>query len=648
MRNIQIKANAASYAMPSDAAPESPGAQPPTPKLTHVAAPSGPLANLPGKGTGKLPQVSAQSASPKAAAAGASQAASDALPTSYPEPPQLASLSAASESGESSEAGGAVTISGRLQIDKAGQLTSNNETIRSLIRYLGNDAHHFAHQLDGMQVTIRPHPDAAAAYEALEQLCGVEKALIRSADKPSSRNPTQDAQQEPLLNTQPLSKLVEDEVEGNVLMPMLIHVIEGGAKAFGTQDKMPDQDMSVHQFLASVAPQVEISNPHTKFSDPELSLLFKSKLNKDIDASARLGAATMFQMATQKTFAFKELGMSLAVSSGLGTLWELGGAELIKNALKTLNISPTRYALAAAGIDSAPPIVIETMDSAIVLSAVKAMNRAAASFLTRVREALPAATVAGIKSALGAYANNLLQYMGTGSYPADLALNTVATELAILSAASGIPGEVKENTANMQAAIVEKMREGLLAAPPREPHMSSEEYTQRVKDHVQKLTQQAMDMSPGDGIAQKSLAFASLVGLIPLGLSSKVTNLVSESALRIVRSTVFNPIESIGMNALVATSKINIPGLMSSDANKHEQVTNRILQDAAHDKPLQNGDVHKIFHQWDVLNRAGRTILEGMSLTMDALPNKVARMIKKDPPPLAQRVAYDSIDYHKV
>lgn len=629
--------------MPSDAAPESPGTQPPTPKLTHVATPSGPLANLPGKSTGKLPQVSAQSTSPKAAAA------ADALPTSYPEPPQLASLSAASEPGESSEAGGAITISGRLHIDKAGQLTSNNETIRNLIRYLGNDAQKFAHQLNDMQVTIPPHPDAAAAYEALEQHCGVEKAMIRSADKPSSRKPTQDAQQEPLLNTPPPNELKEDDkVKGNVLMPMLIHVIEGGAKAFGTQDKMPDQDMSVHQFLASVAPQVEISNPHTKVNDPELGLLFKSKLNKDIDASARLGAATMFQMATQKTFAFKELGMSLAVSSGLGTLWELGGADLIKNALKTLNLSPTRYALAAAGIDSVPPIVIETMDSAIVLSAVKAMNRAAASFMARVREALPAATVAGIKSSLGAYANNLLQYTGTGSYPADLALNTVATELAILSAASGIPGEVKENTANMQAAIVEKMREGLLAAPPREPHMSSEEYTQRVKDHVQKLTQQVMDMSPGDGIAQKSLAFASLVGLIPLGLSDKVTNLVSESALRIIRSTIFNPIESIGMNALVATSKINIPGLMSSDANKHEQVTNRILQDAAHGKPLQNGDVHKIFHQWDVLNRAGRTILEGMSLTMDALPNKVAGMIKKDPPPLSQRIAYDSIDYHNV
>ncbi|WP_230588330.1 type III effector protein [Ralstonia solanacearum] len=428
---------------------------------------------------------------------------------------------------------------------------------------------------------------------------------------------------------------------------MLINVIERGAKAFDTNDKIPDLNMTVHQLLAAVPPLVEISNPRTKASDPELSLTLNKKLRTNADATAKLGAATLFQMATNKTFALKELGMSLAVSSGLGTLWELGGSELIKNALKTLNLSPTRYALAAAGIDSVPPIVIETMDSAIVLSAVRSMNRATASFLQRVRDALPAATVAGFKSALGAYANNLLQYIGTGSYPADLALNAAATELAILSAASGIPGEVKENAANMKAAIVEKMREGLMAAPAREPHMSPEEYTKRVEAHVQTLAQQALDMSPGDGIAQKSLAFASMVGLIPLGLSDKVANLVPEWFLRIVRSMLFNPIESTGMNTLVGSSKINIPGVMTSDAKKHEQITNRILQEATLGKPLQDGEVHKVFQQWDGLNRAGRAILEGMSLTMDALPNRVARMFTKETP-LEQRIDYGSIDYHKV
>ncbi|MFD2426158.1 hypothetical protein ACFSUI_21360 [Ralstonia solanacearum] len=295
-----------------------------------------------------------------------------------------------------------------------------------------------------------------------------------------------------------------------------------------------------------------------------------------------------------------------------------------------------------------PSAIIEIADSAIVLSAVKAMNHAAASFLQRLREALPDATVAGIKSSVGAYANNLMQYVSTGSSRADLALNTMTTEVAILSAASGIPGEVKENEANLKAAVLEHIRDGLLAAPPREPHMSPEQYTAQVKKHVEQLTQRALDMSPGDGIAQKSLAFASIVGLIPLLLSDKVTNLVPESTLRIMRSTMFNPIEAIGMNVLVLASKINIPGLMNSDAQKHKQVMNRILQEATLGKPLQDGDVHKLFQQWDALNRAGRVILDGMSLTMDALPNKVARMIKGDPAPLPQRIAYESIDYNNV
>lgn len=639
MRNLQVRAN--SFALLSDIAPEpnSQPSSPPPPKLTRVASPPGALADLPTREPGKRPQVSAQPAPPKA---GASTAP---LPISYPEPPHLASASTSLAPGKPAETPGAVTVSGRLQL-KNGELTSNNETIRNLIRYLGDDAKLFANRtdLDGMEVKIRPHPDAAAAFKALKKHCNVKQVLVH-ADAPSRSQPARNAQQEPLLAAPAASQLQEEELEKtSTLTPLLLSVIEHGHGGFGSNDQIRDRSgkqVSVHDFLAALAPQVSVN-------DPELSLAFNRKLHADTDASAKLGAATLLQMATNKTFALKELGMSLAISSGLGALWELGGAELIKNALKTLNISPTRYALAAAGIDSVPSAIIEIADSAIVLSAVKAMNHAAASFLQRLREALPDATVAGIKSSVGAYANNLMQYVSTGSSRADLALNTMTTEVAILSAASGIPGEVKENEANLKAAVLEHIRDGLLAAPPREPHMSPEQYTAQVKKHVEQLTQRALDMSPGDGIAQKSLAFASIVGLIPLLLSDKVTNLVPESTLRIMRSTMFNPIEAIGMNVLVLASKINIPGLMNSDAQKHKQVMNRILQEATLGKPLQDGDVHKLFQQWDALNRAGRVILDGMSLTMDALPNKVARMIKGDPAPLPQRIAYESIDYNNV
>ncbi|MHA6820877.1 type III effector protein [Ralstonia pseudosolanacearum] len=642
MRNIQIKANAASYAMPSDAAPESDGSPPSTPKLTRVASPPQALANLPTMGSGKRPQVSAQPASPKAS----TSAAQPSLPISHPEPPHLTAASTPSEPAPSAGKLGAVTVSGRLQLDKNGDLTSNNETIRTLIHYLGDIAKDFTGRtdLEGMEVKIRPHPDAAAAFKALKKHCKVKEVLVH-ADVPPRSQPSKDPQQAPLLGTSPASSLQPEEIETtSTLTPLLLSVIEHGRGGFGSSDQMRDlsgKNVPVHDFLAALAPQVSVN-------DPELNLRFSSRLHADTDASAKLGAATLLQMATNKTFAVKELGMSLAISSVLGTLWEMGGAELIKNALKTLNLSPTRYALSAAGIDSVPSSVIEIADSAVVLSAVKAMNHAAASFLQRLREALPDATVAGIKSSVGAYANNLMQYMSTGSSRVDLALNTVTTEVAILSAASGIPSEVKGNQANLKAAILEHMREGLMATPQREPHMSSEQYTAQVKEHVEKLTQRAVDMSPGNGIAQKSLAFASMVGLIPLLLSNKVTNLVPENILRIVRSTMFNPIEAIGMNVLVLTSKINIPGLMSSDAQKHKQVMNRILQEAALGKPMHDGEVHKLFHQWDGLTSAGRVVLEGMSLTMDALPSKVARMIKNDPPPLSQRIAYDSIDYHKV
>ncbi|AYB54305.2 type III effector protein [Ralstonia solanacearum] len=644
MGNLQIKPSPATYIPLPDSPPESTGSQPPTPKLTRVASPTGALADLPTKGAGKLPQVSAQSASPKAIA-GTSQPVQDKLPLSFPEPPHLASASKSSAPAKSAEKLGAVTVSGRFQL-KNGELTSNNETIRNLIRYLGDDAKLFANRtdLDGMEVKIRPHPDAAAALKALKKHCNVKQVLVH-ADAPSRSQPAKNAQQERLLAAPAASQLQEEKLgKTSTLTPLLLSVIAHGHGGLGSNDQVRDlsgKHVPVHDFLAALAPQVSVN-------DPELALVFNSKLHADTEASAKLGAATLLQMATNKTFALKELAMSLAISSGLGALWELGGAELIKNALKTLNLSPTRYILSAAGVDSVPSAIIEIADSAIVLSAVKAMNQAAASFLQRLRESLPAATVAGIKSAVGSYANNVMQYMSTGSSRVDLALNTATTEVAILAAASGIPGEIKDNEANLKAAILEQMRKGLMEPPHREPHMSPEQYTAQLKKHVEKVAQQALDMSPGNGIAQKSLAFASMVGLIPLLLSDKVTNLVPESTLRIMRSTMFNPIESIGMNVLVLTSKINIPGLMNSDAQKHKQVMNRILQEATLGKPLQDGEVHQLFHQWDGLNRAGRVVLEGMSLTMDALPNKLTRMVKGEPAPLSQRIAYESIDYDRV
>ncbi|WP_246761132.1 hypothetical protein [Ralstonia solanacearum] len=94
-------------------------------------------------------------------------------------------------------------ISGNLQI-KNGQLTSNNETIRSLIHYLGATADLFANRADlnGMQVTIHPNPYAVAGHEALKEHCSVDKAFVR-ADKLPRRKPAQDTLHAPLQQTPP-------------------------------------------------------------------------------------------------------------------------------------------------------------------------------------------------------------------------------------------------------------------------------------------------------------------------------------------------------------------------------------------------------------------------------------------------------------
>lgn len=612
-------------ATPSMAHEQTPSQNLPVPKSSISRALSAPpvLADLPTKAAGKRPQISAH------LTAGSAKTSTAAAPATLPRS-QSAPAALGRPTAECPEDMGALTFSGQLRI-KNGELTSDNETIRNLIHYLGDTAKLFADQpqLDGMQVKIRPNPEASMAYKALEEHCKVGKALVRPGKSPLS--PGQEAQ------------LQQEEIEGNALVPLLMGVIERGRDALGANARIEGLDhrqVPIHDFLAALRPRVEVA-------DPELSLAINTKIRSDANASAKLGAETLLQMATQKTFAVKSALASVGVSLGLGATWELWGSHLLKNALFGKGFSPTKFALKLAGIDSVPPLLIETLDTLCVLAAIKVMKGedgwSLKNLPTKLMGLLPKAGKAGAISAAGSFPNNVLQYKGVGARAANTTLNALTTEAAILSAASGIPLEVKESEANTNAAIVEKIRDGLLALPPLDPNATPEQRAKQLEAHVNTVTKRALAMSPGDGIGQKSMAFAAVVGLIPFVLGNNATKLVSEPVLRIMRSTVFNPIEAIAMNSLVFSSKFNIPGLMTSDYRKHAQTLERILQEAsARDTPMQAGDISRIFHRWDGLNRAGSAIVNTMSAIFDALP-ALGRMAGIGETPLTQRIPYETL-----
>ena len=216
-----------------DVSPDSPGSQPPTPKLTRVASPPQALADLPTKGTGKLPQRERPAVSPKRPPALCARRVGNSRSAASLQL-QLTSLLPPSESGKHPKKSGPCPFPATCR-SRNGQLTSNNETIRSLIHYLSTStADTFANRADlnGMQVKIRPNPYAIAGHKALKKHCKVKTAFVH-ADKPPRRKPAKDPQQAPLLQTPPQSQLRVGSIEGNVLMPLLTSVIESGPAALG-------------------------------------------------------------------------------------------------------------------------------------------------------------------------------------------------------------------------------------------------------------------------------------------------------------------------------------------------------------------------------------------------------------------------------
>ncbi|CAE6867533.1 hypothetical protein R69746_08193 [Paraburkholderia aspalathi] len=261
----------------------------------------------------------------------------------------------AADTAKQSEYPEPLTFTGTLRL-KAGKVTSDNETIGNLIGYLGETADLFAHnsKLDGTQITIKPNPLASSAYQRLKDHCQVDEVFVR----PNGSNAGSTAE----------TSFESKEIEANVLVPLLSAVIEGGRDALGPHADIraltSDRSVPIHDFLATL-------HPHISADDPELQLALNQKILENKDLSAKLGAETLLQIATHKQFSGKGLLASLGVSAGLGATWELWGSHVIKHAAFGKSFSPSRFGLQLAGIDSVPPLIIETMDTVVVLAIIK-------------------------------------------------------------------------------------------------------------------------------------------------------------------------------------------------------------------------------------------------------------------------------------
>ena len=520
--------------------------------------------------------------------------------------------------------GKAGSFSGSVEM-KHGRLTSRQPVVDALLQHARSELADL--KLDGpASLSLTLDPGARQMYEVLQERCAVEAVDVTVNER------------------SPLLAQGKEPIEGNVLIPLLQAVIMNGRQAFGDNARIEvdGRSLHMHDYLATLQPSV--ASDHAALAQP-----IDAKIAADPDLRAKLAAASLLQIATKKNFALGGLMGSLAVSAGLGTAWELAAAPRIKAAgLKLLQQaglpSPTRALLTAVmgtGVDSIPPVVIESMDTLCVLSILKTMK---GDKDWSLKALVPNALKAGVISSVLSIPNNSMQYWGTGSKAGDLAIGTVTTEAAIFGAASGVPMEIKENKDHLQAALVQSHGDGLFAPLPEGANPQK---------HVAGMTQRALDVDPSTSLAQKSMAVAATVGMVPLILSDKALNLVSESVLRIVRSTVFNPIEAIALNALVLSARAKLPGIFTSDHDKHTDLARLVVQRAAAgpgggESPIQPKELDRIFNPpQEVLGRAGTFLATAINTGMGGVQSLAAKVgLAKGSADLEQRLPYEAIRKH--
>lgn len=339
-------------------------------------------------------------------------------------------------------------------------------------------------------------------------------------------------------------------------IPLLLGVIARGEQAIGDD------------LRGRIIPLLREARPRMESSLPALKSLIEDRLAARPDLSLKMAATGLLQLATAKSIDLKLLGSSLAVSSGLGSLWELVAAPKAKLALLGSGFASVAWGLPASVIDAAPMVAIEAADTMTVKKRMANDRGDPFPFMQKLGEAL----TAGVVSAIGALPNNLLEYNAARLPRAVAALIGVGTtEVAILSAAAGVPAEIAEIRESVKEAVEHAVHSGVMKLP--------EGVAQDEAIHL--ATELALKMEPSTVIGKKSMGVALAVGLVPFLLGGMVTGALPEAALRILRSTAFAPIEMIGMNVIAAISQTGVPGIVSSDHQRFANVIGDLLQHSA-------------------------------------------------------------------
>jgi hypothetical protein len=323
---------------------------------------------------------------------------------------------------------------------------------------------------------------------------------------------------------------------------------------------------------------------------------FEAKLQEDDETAARVGAAWIHSLETNKYLGWENLA-AIAIaevnSAGLGALIEeLAITRPLKSHFGKNFVSNDLPIDIKRGLvfgDAASAIPIETIDATLV--------DAFKNFIDTRQKELPSfeqvvdGFKAGLVSFLGALPSSALSYFSTGSLPGDAILNLLANQLAVFSSGWILPMGQKSQEDETQAALVESIASGYMGQVPSD---------QKPRDFLRNLTREVMMVSPGSQTAQKALALTSLIGLAPF-LVGQFGHVTAETQALLQR-TIFNPIETLAMNSVIVFSKhLGLPDrvggqLFTTDTQKERALMALVLnKSTTSNKTITPKDLSKIF-----------------------------------------------------
>jgi hypothetical protein len=482
--------------------------------------------------------------------------------------------------------GPASSFEGEVSV-KDGRLHSPQPQINALLRYARLDPAQV--MLGGpVPLTLTLDPGIARLHDDLQETLAVKKLAVRPRE------------------STPLMGGATYEVEVKLLALHMHEMLQEGGARSNVAVHLPDgRGVSMHDALAGMRPS--IASPHAALADA-----IQQKVDADPDLRAKLAAASMLQIATRKETDMVGLAGSLTVSTGIGTAWEMLASPAVALAMEAALAStgmsaPTRAILSTLGklaLDSAPPLVIETLDNLFVLAIIEKMKGNAEH---KMLDKLPEALTAGAISMFLSVPNNVADTFKTSVKWLDSLLTLATNQVAVAGASSGVPPAVKRDMEHMHAAAVVHLASGKLVLPEGKDLVA----------HGQELARRAVAMDPGTSIATQSVAVAAIAGAVPPLLGKDFANLLDDSTLRIVRDVLFQPIEAISMNLLVPLARMGVPGVMKSDQSKHAGLVELVLDKAGtgpegRAAPIRAPDLDALFGP-EILGRMGQGVADGIN-----------------------------------